>query len=177
MLILGAGVTGAAIGLSLAGTEDGAALTAFYDPDGGQAAGIAKRLDSFYEADVAAAESNDPAGFDLVINASTVGLQPSDPSPCDVSRIEEHAAVFDVLLRGQPTALVSAARARGLCAQPGFEMLIQQVPHYLTYFGLPEVAQAVADDADFLRELVYPAAFTAEIRAPPRYRGSTTTAG
>ena len=89
--------------------------------------------------------------------------------PFDVARMDNHAAVFDVLLRGQPTPLVRAARARGLHAQAGFEMLVQQMPHYLGYFGYVDAAAALRDDADFLRELVYPAAMADEIKNPLRY--------
>ena len=75
-----------------------------------------------------------------------------------------------ILLRGQPTPLVQSARARGLNAQAGFEMLIQQMPHYLRYFGYEQVARALSKDADFLREHIYPPAMHAEIRQPLRYR-------
>ncbi len=175
VLVLGAGVSAAAIGLALAdgGTVDGAAQIAFFDPVAGRAAGLAAQLDSYFDAEVAAADTNDPAGYDVVVNATPLGLRPDDALPCDVGRLDGHAAVFDILLRGQPTPLVRAARARGLHAQPGFEMLVQQTPYYLDYFGYPEAAAAVREDADFLRELIYPDALRGEIADPPRYRSAS----
>ena len=175
VLILGAGVTGAAMGVALAdgGTVDGAAHVAFYDPVAGKAAGLAAQLDAFFDATVVAVASSDPAGYDLVVNASQMGLASGDGMPCDVARIEPHAAVFDVLLRGQPTPFVRAARARGLHAQPGFEMLIQQIPYYLDYYGYTEAAQGVREDSGFLRDLVYPAALAQEARNPQRYRSDS----
>ena len=116
-----------------------------------------------------AAPDADPAGYDLVINATSLGLAPDDPLPCDVARLEPHAAVFDILLRNQPTPLVRAARARGLSAQPGFEMLVQQIPYYFDYFDLPEVAERVRGDVRLLRELIYPDALRAEIDQPLLY--------
>jgi shikimate dehydrogenase len=171
VLILGAGVSAAAIGVSLAqgGTTQGAEFIAFYDPVPGKAIGLATELDGFFDANVVAVDSSDPAGYDLVVNASAVGLGNDDPLPCDVGRMEPHAALFDILLRNQPTPLVRAARSRGLHAQPGFEMLIQQMPFYLDYFGLPEAAQMVREDANFVRELIYPPALAAEITQPLRY--------
>jgi shikimate dehydrogenase len=68
---------------------------------------------------------------------------------------------------------VQAVRARGLHAQPGFEMLIQQIPYYLDYFGYTEAAQGVRDDATFLRELVYPADLSDEVRNPLRYHSAS----
>jgi len=171
VLILGAGVSAAAIGVSLAegGGDDGAAEIAFYDPAPGKSAGVAARIDDAFDAQVRTARDADPAGFDLIINGTSLGLRAEDPVPCDVARIAPHAAVFDILLRNQPTPLVRAARARGLHAQPGFEMLIQQMAHYMDYFGLEEAADLVREDANFLRELIYPQALAGEIAQPIYY--------
>ena len=171
VLILGAGVSGAAIGVSLTegGGDNGAAELAFYDPAPGKSAGLAARIDAAFDATVRTVSSADPAGYDLVINATPLGLNPGDALPCDVERLDAHAAVFDVLLRGQPTPLVRAARARGLCAQPGFEMLVQQIPYYFDYFGMAEVADRVRSDVHLLRELIYPEALRGEIDHPQRY--------
>lgn len=175
VLILGAGVSAAAIGVSLAEGApqgEGAAEIAFFDPASGKSAGVAARIGSALGAQVHAVDQADPRGYDLVINATPVGLAQGDPLPCDVARLEPHAAVFDILLRNQPTPLVRAARARGLHAQPGFEMLIQQMPHYFDYFGLPEAAALVRHDSAFLRELIYPPALAEEIRQAPRHAGT-----
>ena len=168
VLVLGAGVSAAAIGLALAdgGAGDRAARIAFYDPTAGKAAGLAAQLDSFFDAEAVPVDTPDPAGYDLVVNATPLGLEPGDAAACDVSRMEPHAAVFDILLRGQPTPLVQAARARGLQAQPGYEMLVAQMPYYLDYFGHAEAAQGVREDADYLRRIVYPTALHGEIRTP-----------
>jgi shikimate dehydrogenase len=155
--------------LAEGGTVDGAEHIAFYDTSAGKAAGVAAKLDAFFDADVAVVNSSAPEGYDLVINATPQGLDENDPLPVDVTRMDGHAALFDILLRNQPTPLVRAARARGLNAQAGFEMLIQQMPHYLGYFGHADAAQGVRDDADFLREIVYPPAMHAEIATPLRY--------
>jgi shikimate dehydrogenase len=178
ILILGAGGGAAAIGASLVGV---AAELALYDPVPGKAAGVAARLgqgsadDPSVASRVRAAQSNDPAGFDLVIHASPLGLQPGDPLPFDVSRLAPHAALVDILMKNQPTPLVRAVRERGLQAQPGFEMLIQQTPLYLEFFGYPEAAQAVRQDATFLRELIYPPELAHEIQRPDA--ASKTRAG
>jgi shikimate dehydrogenase len=175
VLILGAGVSAAAVGVALAegGTVNGAEHIAFHDISAGKAAGVAAKLDAFFDATAVAVDSSDPAGFDLVINATPLGLKDSDAQPVDVARMEAHAALFDILLRNQPTPLVRAARARGLNAQAGFEMLIQQMPYYLDYFGHTAAAHGVRDDARFLRELIYPDAMAAEIDAPLRYHSAS----
>ncbi len=117
VLILGAGVSAAAIGVALAegGTVNGAEHIAFHDIVAGKAAGVAAQLDAFFDATTVAVDSSDPAGYDLVVNATALGLKPDDPLPVDVARMEPHAALFDILLRNQPTPLVRAARARPPC--------------------------------------------------------------
>jgi shikimate dehydrogenase len=177
-LVIGAGGGASAIGVALAragerggqagaGQLAGCAEVAFYDPVPGKAAEVAARIDAAAPARVHAVDSNDPEGFDLVVNASPLGLQTTDPMPCDVSRMSPHAALVDILMKNQPTPVVRAARARGLVAQPGFEMMIQQTHLYLEFFGFHDAAQRVREDATFLRELIYPAELAHEIRRAP----------
>ncbi|MFC6280166.1 MULTISPECIES: shikimate dehydrogenase family protein [Polaromonas] len=173
VLILGAGGGASAIAASLAVLESAGgqapAEVALYDPVPGKAQAVAEHIASAAQAKntrVVAAGSSDPAGYDVVVNASPLGLQSGDPLPCDVSRLEPHAAVVDILMKNQPTPLVRAVRARQLVAQPGFEMLIQQAPDYLEFFGYADAAQTVRQDATFIREYLYPAAMAGEIRRP-----------
>lgn len=167
VLIVGAGGGAAAIGASLACAGASApAEVAFYDPVPGKAQAVAARIAGATRRRVFAVDSNDPAGFDLVINASPLGLKLDDAMPCDVSRLEPHAALLDIVMKNQPTPVVRAARARGLNAQPGFEMMIQQAHLYLEFFGFSDAAQMVRRDATFLREQIYPAALHGEIRRP-----------
>ncbi len=168
VLILGAGGAAAAIGASLALTRGAgaAAEVAFFDPAPGKAAAVATRMAAASSTFVHAAGTNDPAGFDLVVNASPLGLNLSDPLPCDVTRLEPHAALIDIVMKNQPTPVVRAARARGLNAQPGFEMLIQQTHLYLDFFGFAEAAHSVRSDASSLRAQIYPEVLQGEIHRP-----------
>lgn len=170
VLMLGAGGAAAAIGASLALPRSGgaAAEIAFFDPTPGKAAEVAARIAAATPVHVHAVASNDPAGFDLVVNASPLGLKPTDPLPCDVSRLAAHTVLIDIVMKNQPSPVVQAARARGLNAQPGFEMLIHQTHLYLDFFGFAEAAHRVRLDATFLREKIYPAALQHEIRRPER---------
>lgn len=168
VLVLGAGGGAAAIAASLAIAGEGApAEISLYDPVAGKAGAVASHLRTAAMAkgvSINAAISSDPSGYDIVVNASPLGLRSSDPLPCDVSRVAPHAAVVDILMKNQPTPLLRAARARKLVAQPGFEMLIHQVPDYLAFFGYPGAAETVRHDATFVREYLYPAAMAGEIR-------------
>jgi shikimate dehydrogenase len=65
------------------------------------------------------------AGADLAVNATTVGM--IDPGmTIDVERLPATATVFDLVYVPAETPLLAAARARGLRAANGSEMLIAQ---------------------------------------------------
>ena len=166
VLILGAGGAAAAIAASLALPRPGGAAgeIAFYNPIPEKAQQLAQRIQDATGTTLRVMPSNDPAGFDLVINASPLGMTNADPLPCDPARLEQHAGVMDIVMKNQPTPWVRAARARGLNAQPGFEMLIQQTHLYLDFFGFNAAAQAVRVDATALREQIYPSVLQGEIR-------------
>ena len=92
--------------------------------------------------------SSDPAGFDLVVNATPMGMNPGDPLPLDVSRLARSTFVGEVVMRTEMTAFLRAAQARGCPIQIGSDMLFEQIPAYLEFFGYPtttaEVLRSVA---------------------------------
>lgn len=149
VLLVGVGGAGAAIAAALS-PEPLAALV--LQDLGARAAVLAARLDRPHIR--AAAADEDLSTFDLVIHATPLGLRPHDPLPLDVSRLAPHARVVDILMKRPETPLLRACAARGLRAHPGFEMLVQQVPAYLRFFGLDALALRVQDDlADVRRHL------------------------
>jgi shikimate dehydrogenase len=168
VLIIGAGGAAAAIAASLALPHDAAPASeiALFDPAAARAEAVAARIAAATGVRVHATASADPAGYDLVVNASPLGLKPTDPLPCDVTRLAPHTALVDIVMKNQPTPVVRAARARGLNAQPGFEMLIQQTHLYLDFFGFVQAAQSVREDATLLREQIYPQTMRGEIQRP-----------
>jgi shikimate dehydrogenase len=105
---------------------------------------------------VSVASSSDPAGHDLVVNASPLGLKSSDPMPFDAGRVDRGTAVVDILMKNQPTPLLQACEARGARVFPGYEMMIRQAPDYLTFFGLHDLARAVQEDPSEVRNFFQP---------------------
>jgi len=165
VLMVGAGGAAAAIGASLVRprVSGSASCVAFFDPTPGKAVEVVARLQAAHTAELLAVTSSDPAGFDLVVNASPIGLNASDPLPCDVARLEPHAALVDIVMKNYPTPVVRAARARGLHAEPGFEMLIQQAHLYLDFFGFHDIAAVLRQDTATIRQQIYPQTLLDEI--------------
>jgi len=62
---------------------------------------------------------------DLLVNATTVGMRPSDRSPVDLSTLRRDTIVYD-LVYYQQTAFVKAAHRRGCVAANGASMLLYQ---------------------------------------------------
>ena len=154
VLVVGAGGGGQAVAAALA--QRGAAHLAVYNRSADRAAALVARLRPHFGPAVALAESADPAGFDLIVNCTSQGLQPGDALPVDVARVDDGAAVLDIIMTRQPTPLLQACAARGITAHAGFEMLVQQIPEYLRFFGLPALAATLQEDLSEVRQLLYP---------------------
>lgn len=72
----------------------------------------------------------DAGRFDLVVNATPLGREPSDPLPFDVARMSSGGAVVDMVYgEGRETRLVERSRARGLVVVDGREVLLAQAFH------------------------------------------------
>ena len=69
-------------------------------------------------------EGFDPAAFDLIVNATPLGR--NGELPFDVRRLSPSAVLVDLAYGEEPTPAVVAARARGLRAIDGREVLLHQ---------------------------------------------------
>jgi shikimate dehydrogenase len=134
-LVIGAGGVGAAIASSLAAA--GARAIALFDIHADRARALAHRLASVYPSLELTTDTNDPADRDIVANATPMGMHHDDPMPVNVDRIETGTWVSDVVLAPEMTPLLIAAQARGCHVQIGADMLFEQIPAYLEYFGFP----------------------------------------
>ena len=146
VLVVGTGGVGSAIAASLA-AENIAAISLF-DVNRASCEGLALRLQSEYPQIKVEVGSCDPDGHNLVVNATPMGMNEGDPLPMDVSRIAPETFVGEVVMRQEMTAFLQAAHQRGCQVQVGSDMLFEQIPAYLEYFGFKtttaEVLRSVA---------------------------------
>jgi shikimate dehydrogenase len=145
VMVLGSGGVGSAIAASLA-TESIKAISLF-DIHAASMEGLAERLKHEYPQIEVQIGSNDPDGHDLVVNATPMGMNEGDSLPMDVSRISPSALVGEVVMRTEMTAFLLAAKQQGCQIQKGSDMLFEQIPAYLEYFGLKTTT------AEVLRQL------------------------
>ena len=146
VLVKGTGGVGSAIAASLA--EAGAAALGLFDAMPAAALALGARLQQHYPALQVSTGSDDPTGFDILVNATPLGMRDGDPLPFDVDRIVPGTFVGEVVMAEEYTPLLRAAQARGCPVQVGADMLFEMIPAYLEFFGFgastPEELRAVA---------------------------------
>ena len=134
-LVVGSGGVGCAIAASLAAA--GTTSLGLFDVRDETARALKERLMRHYPRLAVTTGSSDPAGYDIVVNATPMGMNAGDALPMDVARIAPTAFVGEVVMKQETTAFLEAAKARGCRYQVGTDMLFEQIPAYLEYFGFP----------------------------------------
>jgi shikimate dehydrogenase len=132
-LVIGAGGVGSAIAAAIASEKPGA--IALFDTRAEVAASLAGRLRRHHPDVPVELHANDPKGFDLVVNATPLGMNIGDPLPFDPTRLDPGCFVGEVVLKAEITPLLEAAAGRGCRYLVGTDMLFEQIPAYLEFFG------------------------------------------
>ncbi len=135
VLVVGSGGVGSAIAASLAAA--GSASIRLFDAHPAVADALAARLREHYPALAVETGSKDPAGCNVVVNATPLGMKDGDPLPIDVSRIGVGTFVGEVVMKEEYTPLLRAAMDKGCPVQVGTDMLFEMIPAYLEFFGYP----------------------------------------
>ena len=149
-LVVGNGGVGSPIAASLA--EAGVAAMGLFDPYAQASEALAGRLTEHYPQLEVTTGSKDPEGYDLVVNATPLGMNDDDPLPMDVDRIAPTTFVGEVVMKQEVTPFLRAALDKGCPVQVGKDMLFEQIPAYLEFFGYgsatPEELRAVSQVGD-----------------------------
>ncbi|WP_175720391.1 shikimate dehydrogenase family protein [Burkholderia anthina] len=120
-LLVGAGGAGSAIGHAL--VMAGVASLDVRDNDAARTASLVDRLATLQRGTVrVAAAAVAPESFDVIVNASPMGMRADDPLPVDVSRVPAATFVGDVVTKPPLTPFIEAARARGCRTVTGTQM-------------------------------------------------------
>lgn len=146
VLVSGNGGVGCAIAASLAAA--GVAEMALYDSRQDSSEALGSRLQQHYPQLKVSVGSNDPEGFDLIVNATPLGMNDGDPLPFDMNKVSPGTFVGEVVMKQAITPLLAAAQAKGCPIQMGTDMLFEMIPAYLEFFGFgtatPEELRAVS---------------------------------
>jgi len=132
VLVVGAGGAGRAIAFAVASA--GASKLIISDVDEHRAKDLAASVAAETASPVCSGPS-DPQGFDVVINATPLGMKANDAMPIDPQRLESGAIVVDIINSTEPTPLLRAAQERGCRIQDGGPMHRGQAFYALRFLG------------------------------------------
>jgi shikimate dehydrogenase len=150
LLIAGCGGVGSAIAAAM--SKAGVARLGLFDVSAQAMNELSKRLLRHYPNLEVIAGSADPAGYDIVVNATPLGMKKDDPLPIDVEHISPSTFVGEVVLQEEITPFLAAARAKGCEVQVGTDMLFEQIPAYLEFLGF---GTATSDELRKLAQIHY----------------------
>lgn len=131
--VAGCGGVGSAIAASMA--KASVSRLGLYDVSTPAMNELMKRLQSHYPNLKVTAGSAEPAGYDIVVNATPIGMKKDDPLPMNMDGIRASTFVAEVVMKEEMTPFLAAARAKGCDYQVGIDMLFEQIPAYLEFFG------------------------------------------
>jgi len=124
VLLLGAG--GAARATLMGLLEEGAEEVVLLNRSTERARAVARRIGGQRARVVLLAEQLRGESFDLVVNATSLGLSPDDPVPIDFEIMTRVGAAMDLVYGRSPTPFMKAAEAFGIRTTHGGDMLVQQ---------------------------------------------------
>ena len=100
-------------------------------------------------------------GYDLVVNATPVGMWPNtDASPLKKDQLEGCKALFDLIYNPEETLIMRYAREHGIPAEGGMSMLVRQAVRsheiwYSAQFDEADIARLIADShAEMVRRFI-----------------------
>ena len=137
VLLLGLGGAGQAIAFAVA--ERGARTIQLSDTDQDKARKLAMMLQSAYPGCTTGFGPANVSGFDILINATPLGMRDSDPLPVDPADLRPEISVVDAVLHAAETQLCRAARAIGCRVQDGAAMNRGQAVHAYRFLGFDYV--------------------------------------
>jgi len=124
VLLLGAG--GAARAALMGLVEEEVGEVVLYNRTAHRARAVARRIGGERARVAPLLDELKGGDFDLVVNATSLGLHPEDPSPLDFEMLSRVGAAMDLVYADRPTPFVRAADEVGVRSTDGAEMLVQQ---------------------------------------------------
>lgn len=118
-LQIGAGGAGSAIAMAL--VEAGVRTLAIHDTDVARRDQLIAKLKSLGRGEIDVGTA-DPTGFDLVANATPLGMKAGDPLPVDVSKLKPGTFVGCVITSPAISPLIEAARRQECPTSTGTDM-------------------------------------------------------
>ncbi|MGF1463487.1 MAG: shikimate dehydrogenase family protein [Maricaulaceae bacterium] len=130
-IVAGAGGAGSAVAFALA--EAGAEEVAIHNRTPAKAEALAARIAEHFPSVKTRAAGPNPAGFELVVNGTSLGMAADDAPPFEFDGLSADMMVAEVVMKPDITPLLTAAEAKGAQIQLGVEMLKEQLARILAF--------------------------------------------
>jgi len=121
------GAGGAASAIAFALARAGASRLTIANRNTSKAQELIKRISNLYPNLPLSLGTDNPQGYQLVVNATSLGLNEGDSLPFNASLLEPKQLVAEIIMQPVETALLSAAIARGCPVHYGAPMLSSQI--------------------------------------------------
>lgn len=133
-----AGAGGAASAIAFALAEAGVSHLGIHNRTAEKVHGMIKRLQQVYPRLNVDCVDNNPSGYDLVINATSLGMKDSDPMPMDFANISAGQVVAEIIMKPETTALLAQAQSKGCKIHLGLPMLRAQAALMASFVGISD---------------------------------------
>ncbi|MDF3839291.1 shikimate dehydrogenase [Cupriavidus basilensis] len=135
VLQLGAGGAGKSMAYAIA--RENPAELVIYNRSAGKAAELVASLKAALPSVSIRVGDDNPAGFDVVVNATALGLRDTDATPVPAQQLDAGTLVCEAVVRDGDTPLLKAARERGCTVHHGQWMLYGQIVEIARFLGVP----------------------------------------
>ncbi len=122
-----AGAGGAAAGIAFAVAKYGATALTIHNRTAARAEALAARVRAAYPRTAVAVGGANPAGHDVVVNATSVGMRPGVGLPLDPAGLGPGALAAEVVITPETTRFLAEAGNRGATVHFGKKMLEAQI--------------------------------------------------
>ena len=122
------GAGGAAAGIGFALLRHGVATLGIHNRTAARAEALVARLRTAFPLGAIASAGPDPAGKEIVINATSLGLKPGDALPVDAALLTPAMLAAEVVMDPDITPFLAAAARAGCVTHGGLPMLMEQIP-------------------------------------------------
>jgi len=136
MRVFLSGAGGAAKAIAFALADAGVTCLDLYNRTPANAQDIIARLQAVYPEVPMSVVGASPVGYDLVINATSLGMKAGDPLPLDTSGLNARQIVAEIIMTPVLTPLLHTAQAKGCQIQYGLPMLECQIELMADFMGV-----------------------------------------
>ena len=131
-----AGAGGAANAIAFALAEAGVAEIGIYNRTVAKVQDLIDRLHQAHPDFKVKVAGASPAGYDIVVNATSLGMKEGDPLSLDAQGLVPGQVVAEIIMKPETTALLAAAQSRGCKIHFGLPMLRSQADLMAAFVGI-----------------------------------------